>query len=59
MFCLSKQKRRKGNNMKSQNAISAIGDTFLAPTKAFNGLKEALNGFGLLGDDFSIKKVEF
>ena len=27
--------------MKSQNAISAIGDTFLAPTKAFNGLKEA------------------
>ena len=27
--------------MKSENAISAIGDTFLAPTKAFNGLKEA------------------
>ena len=27
--------------MKSQNAISAIGDTFLSPTKAFNGLKEA------------------
>jgi hypothetical protein len=27
--------------MKSENAISAIGDTFLSPTKAFNGLKEA------------------
>lgn len=27
--------------MKSMNAISAIGDTFIAPTKMFNGLKEA------------------
>lgn len=40
MVCVSKQ-LKTSKTMKSQNAISAIGDTFLAPTKAFNGLKDA------------------